>query len=266
VQLDGAVEARSVERRLHVPRNRESIFEADCGALIDPEQARGLVAKAAAAQVAGKPVRDAEVALEQRQPQSGRQVDDDEVGLCRNERAVILRRRCRVSRAGIWMRRGVGRRLCRGDVGDGDRGHRARADNRAASVQQNCNRFPATSVVDTCDHLHRPLLSQLRFEHDSMMGIQSAIALFQTAACRWSGRTQMRSGSATSADRSGRQPFGHQSAVRRRRPAAPSEPGSAVSGNTSGDEAACPFDSVICESNPICQQRGTRPVVRGLYA
>ena len=64
MQLDGAVETGSIERRLQMRRNRESVFETDDRTLIDPENAAGLITEAATPKVARETVRQTEIALE----------------------------------------------------------------------------------------------------------------------------------------------------------------------------------------------------------
>ena len=90
MQLNGLVEARSIERGLRLPGNGESILEANNGAQVDPEEAARLLAKCAVPQVAGEPVGQAEIALEQGEAQRGRQVHDDDVGFCQIQDGNVI--------------------------------------------------------------------------------------------------------------------------------------------------------------------------------
>jgi hypothetical protein len=112
MELDRLVEAGSIERRLRVRCERDPILEPDDRALIDAEQVAGLLSERAVAQVAREAMRQPEVALEPRQPQRRRQIDDDEVRFGRiPDRIVIVlndhgcrrglcRIRCRLSQRG----------------------------------------------------------------------------------------------------------------------------------------------------------------------
>src|SRR5262245_34033412 len=129
MQLNRAVEAGSIERRLNVTGDGHPIFEADDGTLVDAEQAARLLTECAPPQVAGEAVCQAEVALEQRQTHRRRQVDDDHVRFRLVQDGVV------VSRLRPFSAGGGARRFGRVWKGLGRRGARGRIQNQTGANQ-----------------------------------------------------------------------------------------------------------------------------------
>src|SRR5688572_4055767 len=100
-EFDRLVAARAEQPRLEPAHQAEAILEPDDCAVVEPEQIVGDVAKVALAERPGKPVRHPERALEPRQSERCRQIDEREVRLRRVRipvRIISRRRRRRVLR------------------------------------------------------------------------------------------------------------------------------------------------------------------------
>ena len=92
VELKGLVDGGPVDGGLDVPQDPEAVLEADDGALIEAEEIAGLLAEAAALEIAVEAVGQLKVGFPLRKPECRRQVDDAKIRLRQLQLALIVSR------------------------------------------------------------------------------------------------------------------------------------------------------------------------------